>query len=201
MIDFSKEPLDHFHRLYQEAVNKKVVEPNAMSLATVATSSKDSQAQPSVRIVYYKGTVRGGLSFYTNYEGKKARDLQSNPRLCVNFFWPELNQQIRIDGAAEKLTRAESEAYFKTRARLSQAGAWASHQSEEIPGYQYFQDRLHEFEKKFAGGEIPCPPHWGGYRIEATRFEFWFGHSGRLHERYVFEKGAGSLWETKMLAP
>jgi pyridoxamine 5'-phosphate oxidase len=202
LIDFSKEPLDHFHRLYQEAVTRKVIEPNAMSLATVSTpaSPDKSPAQPSVRIVYYKGTVRGGLSFYTNYEGKKAQDMAANPQVCVNFFWGELSQQIRINGHVEKLTRSESEAYFKTRARLSQAGAWASHQSEEIPSYQYFQDHLQEVEKKYAGVDIPCPPGWGGYRIEASRYEFWFGHSGRLHERYVYEK-SDTGWKTKMVAP
>lgn len=199
MIDFSVDPHDHFLRLFEEAKDKKVIEPNAISLATV-----DPQGQPSVRVVYYKGTIRGGLSFYTNYHGAKARDIETNPKVSANFFWAELAQQVRVEGIAVKLTRAENEAYFRTRARLSQIGAWASHQSEEIPGYEYFQNRLHEMEKRFDGVEVPCPEFWGGYRIEVTKWEFWFGHAGRLHERYVYSRagsGSGSGWKTGMVSP
>lgn len=196
MIDFSIDPFQHFDRLMSEAISKKALEPNAMSLATV-----DEKGVPSVRIVYYKGMIRGGFSFYTNYQGHKALDLEKNPNVCANIFWGELAQQIRITGKAEKLTRAESEAYFKTRARLSQLGAWASHQSQVIPNYDYFQDRLNEMEKKFAGQDVPCPPNWGGYRIEATEIEFWFGHSGRLHERYVYSKDPQGAWKTFMRSP
>ncbi len=197
MIDFSIDPFQHFERLMSEAITKKCLEPNAMSLATV-----DEKGVPSVRIVYYKGMVRGGFSFYTNYHGHKALDLEVNPNICANIFWGELAQQIRITGKAEKLTRAENEAYFRTRPRLSQIGAWASHQSSVIPNYDYFQDRLSEMEKKFEGQEVPCPPNWGGYRIEATELEFWFGHSGRLHERYVYAREKSSIpWKTFMRSP
>lgn len=195
MIDFSQGPYVHFERLHREATGKKVVEPDSMTLATV-----DPEGKPSARVVYYKGMVRGGLSFYTNYEGHKGRDISQNPHICVNFYWAELWQQVRIEGLAEKLTRAESEAYFRTRARLSQLGAWASHQSEVIPDYDYFQKKLAEYERKFEGQEVPCPPYWGGYRLEARRFEFWFGHLGRLHERFVYEREAGG-WKTCMLSP
>lgn len=196
MIDFSIDPFQHFDRLMSEATTKKVLEPNAMALATV-----DDQGVPSVRIVYYKGMIRGGFSFYTNYQGHKALDISVNPHVCSNIFWAELSQQVRITGVAEKLTRAESEAYFKTRARLSQIGAWASDQSKVIPGYDYFQKRLEEMEAKFAGQEVPCPPHWGGYRIEPTEIEFWFGHTGRLHERYVYSRNADKTWSTFMRSP
>lgn len=195
MFDLSLDPFAHFTRLYQEACEKKVIEANAMTLATV-----DSQGQPSARILYYKGMVRGGFSFYTNYNGRKAQDISANSKICLNFYWPELWQQVRIDGVAEKMTRAESEAYFKTRARLSQLGAWASQQSEPLPSYDFFQKRLAEIERKFAGQEVPCPPNWGGFRVEAKRFEFWFGHDGRLHERFVYEK-TGAGWQTQMLFP
>lgn len=195
MIDFTVSPFVHFERLFQEASQKKVLEPHAMALATV-----NEKAEPSVRIVYYKGMIRGGFSFYTNYQGQKGLEIARNPSVCANFFWPDLAQQVRISGQAVKLTRAESEAYFATRARLSQLGAWASHQSEVIPSYDYFQDRLHEMEKKFEGHEVPCPPYWGGYHIVPTEFEFWFGHAGRLHERYVFQQ-VGSSWKGFMKSP
>lgn len=195
MIDFSVDPFVHFERLMSQAIDKKVLEPNAMALATV-----DEKGMPSVRIVYYKGMVRGGFSFYTNYHGHKGRDLAKNPNVCTNIFWPELAQQIRISGVAEKLSRAESEAYFATRARLSQIGAWASDQSETIPSYDYFKNRLEEMTKKFEGHNVPCPPHWGGYHIIPTEIEFWFGHNGRLHERYVYQR-ANSGWKTFMRSP
>jgi pyridoxamine-phosphate oxidase len=198
MIDFSKDPIELFEGFLKEAFAKKVVEPNAMSLATV-----DANGVPSVRIVYHKGMVRGGLSFYTNYQGAKALDIEVNPTVCVNFFWGELAQQIRVTGKAVKLTRAESEAYFATRARLSQLGAWASHQSSEIPAYDYFKMKIDEYDKSFEGQAVPCPSNWGGYHIVPDEIEFWFGHQGRLHERYVFTRdgGAGGGWKTAMLSP
>ena len=195
MIDFSKDPVALFEGFLKEAFDKKVVEPNAMSLATV-----NAQGVPSVRIVYFKGMVRGGLSFYTNYSGAKALDIEANPVVCANFFWGELAQQIRVTGKAVKLTRAESEAYFATRPRLSQLGAWASHQSEEIPGYDYFKNKIAEFDKSYEGQTVPCPSNWGGYHIVPSEIEFWFGHQGRLHERYVFTREGGG-WKTKMLSP
>jgi len=166
-----------------------------MALATV-----NQKAQPSVRILYFKGLIRGGFSFYTNYNGQKSLEIADNPFVCANFFWVELAQQVRISGKAVKLTRAESEAYFATRARLSQLGAWASQQSEVIPNYQYFQDRLNEMEKKFSGQDVPCPPFWGGYHIIPQEFEFWFGHAGRLHERYVFHQ-KDNAWQGFMRSP
>jgi len=196
VLDFSKDPLVHFEGFLKEAFDKKIVEPNAMSLATV-----NSEGVPSVRIVYYKGMIRGGFSFYTNYQGAKAIDIETNPNVCVNFFWGELAQQIRITGKAEKLTRAESEAYFATRPRLSQLGAWASHQSAKIPGYDYFKTKIDEFEKSFEGQPVPCPNNWGGYHIIPSEIEFWFGHKGRLHERYVYTRLGKHDWATSMLSP
>ncbi|RYZ82553.1 MAG: pyridoxal 5'-phosphate synthase, partial [Proteobacteria bacterium] len=134
MFDLSVEPLTHFTRLLDEAKSRGEPEHNAMALATAGADLK-----PSVRIVYFKGLIRGGLSFYTNYESAKAKSLDQNKWVCANFYYPTRWEQIRITGQAEKLTRAENEAYFKTRARLSQLGAWASHQSAEIPDREYFQ--------------------------------------------------------------
>ncbi len=196
MFDLSQDPFSHLEKFHREAREKKLVEPDAMTLATVGPDG-----QPSARVVYYKGPVRGGLSFYTNYLGQKGREIEANPKVCVNFYWAEIWQQIRVYGIAEKMTRTESEKYFATRARLSQLGAWASHQSEEIPDYQFFQNKLDQYEIQFAGKDVPCPEYWGGYRIEPTRYEFWFGHEGRLHERYVYSRDSDQSWVTSLLSP
>lgn len=193
-VDFSKEPIQQFLELLQQAQDLNVPEPIAMSLATVV----DDQA--SVRIVLFKGMVRGGFSFYTNYNGAKAKALAKNPKVAATFFWQQLAQQVRIEGVAEKLTRQESEAYFSTRPRLSQIGAWASDQSQEIPNFEYLAERVQFFEKKFEAQTVPCPENWGGYRIIPAKIEFWFGREGRLHERFVFTQDNTS-WKTKRLSP
>lgn len=196
MFDQSLDPFLNFERLLTEAKNRGEPEYNAMALATAGADH-----QPSVRVVYFKGLVRGGLSFYTNYDGAKSRDIAANPKVCLNFYYPTSWQQIRVVGTALKLTREESEAYFRTRARLSQLGAWASHQSEEIPSFEYFQDRLAEVETRFAGQEVPCPPGWGGFHVIPEEFEFWFGKNGRLHERYVYERQPNNTWRRFLRSP
>lgn len=193
----SQDPFSWFESEYQKAVQAKVPEPNAMQLATV-----DGEGTPSIRVVYFKGFVRGGFSFYTNYNSQKARELARSGRASVNFFWPQLAQQVRVTGIAEKLTREESEAYFRTRARLSQIGAWASEQSQEIDGPQWLERRVEDFEKRFQGQEVPCPLDWGGYHLLPLQIEFWFGQEGRLHNRYVFERfGIESAWRLYMKSP
>jgi pyridoxamine 5'-phosphate oxidase len=196
VFDLSLEPFLHLERLLTEAQQRGEPEHNAMALATAG-----ADLQPTVRIVYYKGLVRGGLSFYTNYNGIKAKDIALNPKVCLNFYYPAVWQQIRILGTALKLTRAESEAYFKTRARLNQLGAWASNQSEEIPSLDFFQDKMDEIEKKFAGQEVPCPPGWGGFHVIPSEFEFWFGKTGRLHERYVYQRQGDHSWHRFLRSP
>lgn len=195
MFDFQADPVGNFEELLKNATIKKIAEPTAMSLATIGLNQK-----PSVRIVYFKGMVRGGFSFFCNYNSEKGRSIELHSQVCLNFYWPELWQQVRINGCVEKLSRNESEAYFATRPRLSQIGAWASNQSAEIPSYEFFAAELDKYTLKFEGHEVPCPPHWGGYRIEPERFEFWFGLTGRLHERYVYTK-EGSSWNRSLLAP
>lgn len=194
-FDFKKDPFENFLSLYKEAQIKGIPEANAMSLATVNKENK-----PSVRIVLFKGIVRGGFSFYTNYDGRKARDMEANQNVAANFFWPHLDRQVRIEGCVEKLRREESEAYFATRARLSQLGAWASHQSETIESFQSFQEKLNEIDKRFKDQKIPCPPHWGGYRIAVNEIEFWFGKDGRLHERYIYQK-QDNTWKKFLRSP
>lgn len=192
------DPFLWFEQEYQKAVQARLPEPHAMQLATV---SKDGV--PSIRTVLFKGIVRGGFSFYTNYHSQKSHELLANPKACLNFFWPELQQQIRIQGVAERLTRAESEAYFRTRPRLSQIGAWASEQSSVIPSFDWLEQRVAEFEKTYANQEVPCPPDWGGYHLLPLSVEFWFGRQGRLHERYVLSRDdvQASRWTAELKSP
>lgn len=195
MLDLSKNPFEHFDRLMKEAVKMQVPEANAMSVATV-----NAEGVPSVRIVYLKDVTSEGFVFYGNYKSHKGQDLDVNPNVCLNFYWPTLWQQIRINGMAVKLTPTESDAYFRTRARLSQIGAWASDQSEEIPSYDYLARRVQEYEKQFAGQEVPRPSHWGGWLVVPTEIEFWFGLQGRLHERYIYQLTENG-WKTFMRSP
>lgn len=194
-FDFKKDPFENFLTLYKEAQIKGVPDANAMSLATVSKENK-----PSVRIVLFKGLIRGGFSFYTNYDGRKAHDIEVNPNVAATFFWPHLDRQVRIEGTVEKVTREESESYFATRPRLSQLGAWTSNQSEVLESFGAFHAKLAAIDEKFKGQKVPCPPHWGGYRIEASEIEFWFGKSGRLHERYVYQRN-GANWKTFLRSP
>lgn len=182
-FDFKKDPFENFLESLKQAQVKGVPDHNAMALATV-----NEQNEPSVRIVFYKGLLRQGFSFYTNYLGHKGKDLEHNKNVSANFFWSHLDQQIRIDGVVEKLTAEESDKYFASRARLSQIGAWASHQSEKLESFKVFEDKVIALEKKFAGQTVPRPPHWGGYIIVPREIEFWFGRNGRLHERYIYQK-------------
>ncbi len=194
-FEFKNDPFENFLTLYREAQIKGIPDANAMSLATV-----NSEKQPSVRIVFFKGLIRGGFSFYTNYDGRKARDMEMNRNISVNFFWSQLDRQVRVEGYVEKTTREESENYFATRARISQLGAWTSHQSEKIESFESFHKKFNEVEERFKGQPVPCPPNWGGYRIEAHEIEFWFGKTGRLHERYIYQK-SGSTWTRFLRSP
>jgi pyridoxamine 5'-phosphate oxidase len=184
VFDFNIDPFIHFENLFDHAQKKQVPDPNAMTLSTV-----NEAGRPTNRIVLFKGIIRGGFSFFTNYQGQKAMELEKNAFASICFFWPTLEQQIRIEGLTEKVTRAESEAYFASRPRLSQLGAWASNQSTVISGTSEFLEKVEKYDKQFAGQDVPCPPHWGGYILRPDRFEFWFGRQGRLHERFVYRKG------------
>lgn len=195
MFNLNLDPFVHFDRLMKEAVAKQVPEANAMSLATV-----DERGIPSVRVVYLKQVTPEGFVFYGNYDSHKGKDIEQNPNVCLNFHWPVLWHQIRITGMAVKTTEAESDAYFKTRARLSQIGAWASRQSEEIESYDHLVRRVEEYEKQFDGQEVPRPKNWGGWLVIPTEIEFWFGLNGRLHERYIYQRTENG-WKTLMRSP
>lgn len=190
----SADPIVELQKWMQIAIDANVVEPNAM---TLATATKD--AFPNARMVLAKGIDARGIVFYTNYESHKGRELDTNPKAALDFYWKEIARQIRIQGNVERVGPTESDAYFKTRPRESQLGAWVSnHQSEPITRAE-LDARHGELEKKFSGTEIPRPPFWGGYRVTPTRFEFWLGGPGRLHDcvAYVHD----GAWERMRVSP
>lgn len=194
--DMQADPFDQFHYWFMEALLGNVLEPNAMSLATV-----DKNGRPSVRTVLFKGiTDNNGLSFYTNYESKKGRDIANNDCVSLLFNWLSLHRQIRITGRAIKLSEKESKAYFNRRPRGSQIGAWASNQSEVIADRSVLEENWKNLEQKFEGQDrLPMPPTWGGYEVIADEFEFWQGNDNRLHDRFQYT--LGDAWTMERLAP
>ncbi|EKS07124.1 pyridoxamine 5'-phosphate oxidase [Leptospira santarosai] len=194
--DAGDDPISFFQKWFEEAVLSEVLEVNAMTLATATKEGK-----PNARIVLLKGIVEGSFIFYTNYESKKGRELEGNPRVCLVFFWPELERQVRIEGYVTKVSREESNVYFHSRPRGSQIGAVVSPQSSEIPNRKFLEKRFEEFSKRFEGKEVDLPDHWGGYAVRPDRIEFWQGRSSRLHDRIVFEKDTDSSWRKFRVAP
>jgi pyridoxamine 5'-phosphate oxidase len=198
--DASACPREQFERWFQEALRAEVLEPNAMTLCTV-----DPDGRPSGRIVLIKGIDAEGITFFTNYQSRKGRALAAHPHACVVFFWPELERQVRIDGAVEKVSEAESEEYFRSRPLASRLGAWASPQSDVIPNREWLELRQKSLEEAFPSEsslDPPKPAHWGGYRLRPQTFEFWQGRPSRLHDRLVYQKqGADDSWAIERLAP
>jgi pyridoxamine 5'-phosphate oxidase len=192
----SPTPITQFEKWFAEVMEAKVPEPNAMNLATVTNSGR-----PSSRIVLLKGLESGCIIFYTNYQSSKGKELDENPACALNFFWPEIERQVRIEGVAERIDEAKSISYFQSRPRESQVGAWASPQSLAISGREILEQRFKEIDKKFEGiSALPKPKQWGGYKVEPFLFEFWQGRPGRLHDRILYTKdGAG--WKITRLAP
>ncbi len=189
-------PVEQLNQWMNEAIKSGIREPNAASLATVA---KDGQ--PNQRIILIKKIEESGLVFFTNYEGQKAKEMAANPKVALNFVWLDLERQVRVHGEIEKISREESLAYFMTRLRGSQIGAWASPQSQVVKSRKALQERINEFEDKFNDKDIPMPDYWGGYRIKPHQFEFWQGREFRLHDRIQYSKGEGSEWTIQRLAP
>jgi len=189
------DPLALFSRWYREAERSGILLPESMALATATP-----EGRPSVRFVLLKGFDAQGFVFYTNYGSRKAVELQSNPEGSLIFHWAALQRQIRLEGLVSRVAREESEAYFRTRPRGSQIGAWASAQSEPLGSRSLLEERVKKYEAEFKGGEVPLPPFWGGYRLEPRTMEFWQGRANRLHDRIRFtRKGEG--WERVRLYP
>jgi pyridoxamine 5'-phosphate oxidase len=195
--DLAKDPFRQFERWFQEAEAAKLVEPNAMTLATVGADGR-----PSARTVLLKGVDGRGFVFYSNYESRKGRELANIPRAALVFPWLALERQVIVEGAVTRLTREESEAYFHSRPRASQLGAWVSQQSGIITGRAVLEDAMKALEAKYAGREVPLPPAWGGYRVAPDTVEFWQGRRSRLHDRLRFRReGKTGEWTVERLAP
>ncbi|MEO7217781.1 MAG: pyridoxamine 5'-phosphate oxidase [Gemmatimonadaceae bacterium] len=198
MIPLS-EPFDRFKQLFDRAraelSRECFPDPNAMSLATV-----DTGGRPSNRIVLLKAYDERGFVFYTNFEGRKGRELLANPHCALCFHWPPMEVQVRIEGPAESVAASEADAYFATRARVSQLGAWASEQSRAVQHPGDLKKRFAEFEQRFAGASVPRPPHWSGFRVVPERIEFWHAGDGRLHDRKVYRRD-GEGWSASTLYP
>jgi pyridoxamine 5'-phosphate oxidase len=192
-----RDPIVQFTRWFDEAVTAKVNEPNAMCLATAT-----ADAYPSARMVLLKGVDARGFVFYTDYRSRKGAELSENPHAALCFFWPELERQVRIMGAVQRVARAESAAYFASRPLPSRMGAWTSRQSSEIASRDVLEAELKKMEERFASaeGDVPLPEHWGGFRIVPEEMEFWQGRASRLHDRIRFRREAGS-WIMARLSP
>lgn len=193
--DLVEDPLLQFSKWFEEALKAAVLEPNAMTLSTLSLEGK-----PKSRIVLLKGIRAKNLLFYTNYTSAKAREMEQNKDVAINFFWPELERQVRIEGRVEKAEGLESDEYFHSRPKASQIGAWASPQSEVIESREVLEKRLKEYEEKYKDQEIPRPEHWGGYHVLPEKFEFWQGRASRLHDRFLYTLQNGS-WRLDRLAP
>ena len=198
VIPGAAEPIARFHELLDQAIavpRDRLPEPNAFSLATV-----DAAGQPSVRIVLLKGVDERGFVFYTNYESRKGGELLATHKAAMCFHWQPLELQVRVEGSVETVSDAEADEYFASRARGSQVGAWASIQSRPMASPSDLDKRVDEMEKRFAGGAVPRPPHWSGFRIVPQRIEFWRGMPSRLHVRHVYTRD-GDGWSVTQLYP
>jgi pyridoxamine 5'-phosphate oxidase len=193
--DLTKDPLDLLDTWISEAESQGVALPEAMTLATV-----DSRGLPSARIVLYKGRSGDGLRFFTNYESCKGQELERVPHAALVFHWASLERQVRVTGTVEKLSAEESDAYFASRPRESQLGAWASPQSRTIESRAALEAAVEAARQRFGDGPVPRPPHWGGYRVVPSSVELWLGRGARVHDRYLFVRSE-SGWQRSRLAP
>ncbi len=194
--DLEPEPVAMFRRWLHDVVTAGVHEPNAMVLATVGR-----EGRPSSRMVLLKGLDERGFAFYTNYDSRKGADLAANPHCALLFPWHGLERQVRVEGTASRLTEEENAAYFGSRPRASQIGAWASPQSRVVASRAELDRRYDEVAARFPeGSDVPLPPHWGGYLVVPEMMEFWQGRRGRMHDRLVYRRDA-EVWTAARLAP
>ncbi|MEP6941340.1 MAG: pyridoxamine 5'-phosphate oxidase [Betaproteobacteria bacterium] len=195
--DVDRDPVRQFERWLGEAIRAEIPEPTAMTLATA-----DAAGRPSARIVLLKSVSSGGLAFYTNYQSRKGVELADRPEAALLFHWVELERQVRVEGRVGKVVEGESDAYFASRPWKSRLGAWASPQSRVIADRAALERELAAAEERFGArdGDMPRPPHWGGYRLVPDRIEFWQGRESRLHDRIQYRADAGQ-WRIERLAP
>ena len=194
--DVVPDPVAQFRAWFEEVLAANLHEPNAMTLATATPDGR-----PSARVVLLKGFDERGFVFYTNYKGRKARELEANPYAALGFYWGELERQVRIEGRVNRLSEEESDAYYASRPRGSRLGAWASEQSRPVESREVLEARLRALEKEYEGRDIPRPPFWGGYRVEPEAVEFWQGRENRLHDRLVYRRLGDGGWEIERLQP
>jgi pyridoxamine 5'-phosphate oxidase len=195
-MEVAQDAMEQFDIWWQDAMKSELLEVNAMTLATAS-----ADGLPSARIVLLKGFHETGFQFYTNYESFKGKQLLENPRACLVFFWKELERQIRITGLVEKLSKENSDAYFKSRPPGSRIGAWASPQSVVIESSEWLVKQANQYETKFTEYDIPRPPHWGGYLVRPVTIEFWQGRPNRLHDRLQYTLQENGGWLIERLAP
>jgi pyridoxamine 5'-phosphate oxidase len=194
--EIDRDPIRQFQRWFEEAIAAKLPMPDATSLATVTPDGR-----PTARMVLLKQVDAEGFVFFTNYNSNKAKQLDINPYAALVFYWPQFERQVRVEGKVSKTPAEESSAYFQTRPRESQIGAWASPQSEVISAREVLEQRAHELAEQYCDRDIDCPAHWGGFRLRPDRIEFWKGRVGRLHDRILYELQPDETWTIKRLAP
>lgn len=194
--DVAAEPIAQFSRWWKEAEASAIDEVNAMTLSTIGTNG-----WPEARTLLLKGYDESGFVFFTNYNSAKSQQLDNNPNCSLLFFWKELERQVRINGFAEKISAKESIDYFNSRPEGSKIGAWASPQSMVVAGKAWLKETFDFYKERFSHGEIPKPPHWGGYRIKPVRIEFWQGRPSRMHDRICYTKEEPGNWKIERLAP